>query len=124
MSSINTTIQEATQALAAVKPDTLTVDQLKQSKETLDAIDINDVIDNYWRSLPAKPDNESELSDWERQMREKGKEINHDLHQFNDELSRIKSIQHTLDLNALEPLIKSAQQIIRPLYNFTSQLNS
>ena len=124
MSSINTTIREAIKALADVKPDNLTVDQLKQSKETLDAIDINDVIDNYWRTLPAKPGNESELSDWERQMREKGKEINHDLHLFNDELSRIKSIQHTLDLNALEPLIKSAQQIIRPLYNFTSQLNS
>jgi len=124
MSSINTTIQEATQALAAVKPDTLTVDQLKQSKETLDAIDINDVIDNYWRSLPAKPDNESELSDWERQMREKGKEINHELHQFNEELSRIKSLQQTLSLDALDPLIRSAQQVIRPLYDFTSSLNS
>jgi hypothetical protein len=124
MSSINTTIQEAIKALAAVKPETLTVDQLKQSRETLDAININDVIDNYWRSLPAKPENESDLSAWESQMREKGKEINHDLHQFNDELSRIKSIQHTLDLDALEPLIKSAQQVIRPLYNFTSQLNS
>ena len=124
MSSINTTIREATQALAAVRPDTLTADQLQSSKERLDAIDINEIIDGYWRTLPAKPENEGDLPAWEQQMRENGKVINHDLHALNDELSRVKSIHQTLNLDALEPLIKSAQQIIRPLYNFTASLNS
>ena len=111
-------------ALAAVRPESLTSDQLNNSKEILEAVKIQDAIDEYWRTLPGKPENEDELPGWEAQMREKGKDINHELHQFNEELSRIKSLQQTLSLDALDPLIKSAQLVIRPLYNFTSSLNS
>jgi hypothetical protein len=57
-------------------------------------------------------------------MHEKGKAINRELHLFNDELSRLKSLHNTLHLAALEPLIRAAQEIIRPLYLFTAQLNA
>ena len=124
MSSINSIIKTATMALAGVRPESLTSDQLNSSKEILDALKIQDAIDEYWRNLPEKPEKDDELPGWEAKMREKGKEINHELHQFNEELSRIKSLQQTLSLDALDPLIKSAQQIIRPLYDFTSSLNS
>jgi len=124
MSSINTIIEAATGALAGVTPGTLTSDQLNSSRQTLDAIDINEAIDVYWRELPEKPEKEDELPEWEALMRGKGKEINRELHLFNEELSRIKSLRNTLHLDALEPLIKSAQEIIRPLYNFTAALNA
>ena len=90
----------------------------------LDAIEINEAIDIYWRELPGKPEKEDELPEWEALMREKGKEINRELHLLNEELSRIKSLRNTLHLDALEPLIKSAQEIIRPMYNFTAALNA
>ena len=90
----------------------------------LDSIEINEAIDVYWRGLPEKPEKEDELPEWEALMREKGKEINRELHLFNEELSRIKSLHNTLHLDALEPLIKSAQEIIRPLYHFTAALNA
>jgi hypothetical protein len=124
MSSIHSIIQTGIDALAGVTPRTLTADHIKSARETLDGIDINDAIDRYWRTLPAKPDNEDLVPASEKEMREKGDEINHALHQLKHELDRIKSIKQTLSLDYLEPLIKSAQHIIRPLYNFTAQLNS
>ena len=124
MSSITTIIETATRALAGVTPGTLTSDQLNSSRQMLDAIEINEAIDIYWRELPGKPEKEDELPEWEALMREKGKEINRELHLLNEELSRIKSLHNTLNLDALEPLIKSAQEIIRPMYNFTAALNA
>jgi hypothetical protein len=73
MSSINSIIKTATIALAGVHPDSLTSDQLNSSKEILDGINIDDAIDEYWRSLPGKPENEDELPGWEAEMREKAK---------------------------------------------------
>ncbi len=124
MSSIHSIIQSATTALAELSPQTLTIDHINSSTQKLDAININDAIDEYWRSLPPKPEEENRLSEWEASMREKSKEINHDLHQFNEELKRVKSMKQTLSLDALEPLISAAQQIIRPLYDFTAELSS
>ena len=123
MSSILSIIQSGLDALEAVTPQSLTVDQISSSKEKLDAINVNDTIDSYRRSLPAKPDNDDHLPAWETEMRKKASEINHELRRLNEELNRIKSIRETLSLDYLDPLIKSAQQIIRPLYNFTAQLN-
>ena len=124
MSSLNTIIQTATSALAEVRPETLTSDQLNRSIQSLESLDVNEAIDVYWRNLPEKPEKEQELPGWEELMHEKGKAINRELHLFNDELSRLKSLHNTLHLAALEPLIKAAQEIIRPLYHFTAQLNA
>ncbi len=90
----------------------------------LESLDVNEAIDVYWKALPEKPENDQELPAWEELMHKKGKEINHELHLFNEELSRVKSLHNTLHIAALEPLIRAAQEIIRPLYNFTAQLNA
>ncbi len=92
--------------------------------QRLESLDVNEAIDVYWRALPEKPENDQELPGWEELMHKKGKDINHELHLFNEELSRIKSLHNTLHVASLEPLIKAAQEIIRPLYDFTAQLNA
>jgi hypothetical protein len=36
----------------------------------------------------------------------------------------VKNMRSTLSLPALDPLIKAAREIIRPLYDFTAQLTN
>lgn len=124
MSSIHSIIYSATAALSEITPETLSTDRINNSRSRLDAIHVNEIIDNYWNDLPPKPDKESDWPKWESEMIENGNSINHELHRMNEELSRLKSLRQTLSLDQLDPLIHSAQEIIRPLYNFTAQLNS
>jgi hypothetical protein len=123
MTSIQTLIDTATRALVDVNPGSITPDQLNLSRQTLESLEVNDAIDQYWENLPEKPENERDLTEWEKQMHQLGKEINHQLHGFNEELSRVKQLRYTLGLPALDTIVSAAREIIRPLFNFTAQLN-
>jgi hypothetical protein len=48
--------------------------------------------------------------------------INKEADLFLDELERIKTIRQTLNLEALDPIIKEARKIIHSLHAFTNQL--
>jgi len=123
MTSIRTIIEQCTSALAELTPETLTNEQLHRSIDRITAFRVNDAIDDYWDSLPERPDHENELPAWEKDMHQRAKLLNHDLRIFNDELNRIKNIQSALRVPQLEPLIHAAQEVIRPLYNFSAQLS-
>jgi hypothetical protein len=123
MSSIKTIIESCTAALAAVTPETLTTAQLDGSMATLRSFNINDAIDEYWSSLPEKPENDEDISTWETENHNRGKMLNHDLKLFNDQLTRIKTMQAALKVPQLDTLIHAAQDVIRPLYNFSAQLS-
>lgn len=124
MSSINTIIESCTAALAAITPENLTPAQLDSSLGALRSVKVNDVIDEYWSSLPEKPEKENEVPAWENENHLRGKQLNQDLKLFNDELSRIKTMQAALNVPQLDSLIQAAQAVIRPLYNFSAQLTS
>ena len=121
---MQTIIESAVKALEGVSPGNLTTDQLNGSIQVLESLDVNDAIDQYWNNLPEKPEKDKDLQAWEKKVHQLGKELNHQLHGLNDELSRVKDIRNNLSLPALDPLIKAAQEIIRPLYNFTAQLTA
>ena len=48
--------------------------------------------------------------------------LNKEADGFLDELERIKRIRHTLNLEALDPLIKEARRIIHSIHGFTANL--
>lgn len=123
MSSIQTIIESCTTALAAVTPENLTPAQLDSSLDTLRSFNINDAIDEYWSSIPEKPDNDQDVPSWETENHQRGKLLNHYLKLFNDQLSRIKTMQAALNVPQLDTLIQAAQDVIRPLYNFSAQLS-
>jgi hypothetical protein len=123
MSSIKTIIESCTGALAGVTPENLTPAQLDSSLDTLRSFNINDVIDAYWESLPEKPDNDQDNPAWENENHSRAKMLNHDLKLFNDQLSRVKIMQAALNVPQLDTLIQAAQEVIRPLYNFSAQLS-
>ena len=109
--------------MAAVTPENLTPAQLDSSLDTLRSFNINDAIDEYWSSIPEKPDNDQDVPSWETENHQRGKLLNHDLKLFNDQLSRIKTMQAALNVPQLDTLIQAAQDVIRPLYNFSAQLS-
>lgn len=123
MSSIKTIIENCTAALAAVTPENLTPAQLDGSLGILRSSKVADAIDEYWNTLPEKPEKEEQVPGWENENRQRGKLLNHDLKLFNDELSRIKTMQAALKAPQLDVLIQAAQEVIRPLYNFSAQLS-
>lgn len=122
MSSISSIITACTDAISAINAETLTSGNLDSSIDILRSFDVNDAIDSYWASLPEKPESENELPAWEKAMHQRGKEMNHQLRLFNNELSRLKNMQAALNLPPLDKLIHAAQEVIRPLYNFSAQL--
>jgi hypothetical protein len=124
MASIQTIVETATRTLAEIKPENITADLLSSSILKFGSLDVNEAIDQYWRELPEKPENEQDLPAWENKMQLLGKSLNHHLHGFNEELNRVKNMRSTLSLPALDPLIKAAREIIRPLYDFTAQLTN
>lgn len=123
MSSLKIIISSAKDALSSITPESLTSEHLNGSTKTLESVDVSKAIDTYWRQLPPKPEDEAEVQVWRKEMHHRGLEINKDLHELNDQLSRLKSLHSTLNLHALEPVIQAAQGIVRPLYQLTAQLS-
>ncbi len=56
-------------------------------------------------------------------MNAQADELNKEADHFLDELERIKTIRHTLNLEALDPIITEARKIIHSLHAFTAQLD-
>ena len=123
MPSIRTIIESSIEALSGVTPQNLTPTQLQSSVSILRSFNVNEAIDDYWDSLPEKPGKEKEIPAWEKENHQRGKELNHHLKLFNDELTRIKTMQAALKIPQLDVLIHAAQEVIRPLYHFSAQLS-
>lgn len=124
MDSIKTIISSCTAALAGITSKNLTPAQLDSSIATLRSFNVNETIDDYWQALPEKPEKEQDIPAWENDNHALGKALNHDLKLFNDELTRVKTIQAALNIPQLDHLIHAAQEVIRPLYNFSAQLSA
>jgi hypothetical protein len=124
MSSIKAIIESGIQALIEITPGTLTPARLDSSLSILRSFNVNNAIDDYWSKLPEKPENDHEIPAWENQNHRLGKEFNHDLKLFNEELNRVKKMQGALNIPQLDTLIHAAQEVIRPLYSFSAQLSA
>lgn len=122
--SLTSIVETCTEALAAITPQTLTPQNLDNSLKTLDAVDINDAIDHFWANLPSFSGDEKKEVAWKNDIHKRALDLNHNLTSFNHELSRIKEMQAALKIPQLDELIHAGQRVIRPIYNFTSQLNN
>ena len=122
--SLTSIVENCTNALAAITPHTLTPEKLGSSLQILQGVDINDAIDEFWADLPPSPDQDNKLSAWKKDMHNKARDLNHHLTGFNHELSRVKEMQAALKIPQLDELIHAGQLVIRPIYNFTAQLNN
>ena len=115
-------LEQATLALKAVTASSLSADQLASSTATLKSIPVNDLIEEFKHALPPASDDPGTKEVNQKELDHIATELNRKVDAVNDELSRIKSMRSTLNLEALDPVIHAAQQVVRPLYNLSADL--
>jgi hypothetical protein len=113
-------LDQAVSALKVVTPATIDHEHLSSSISILEGIPINELIEEFQQTLPVHADDEKGKQQLRKELDLNATELNKRLDGVNDELKRIKSIRQTLNLDALDPLIRSAQRIVRPLYNLSA----
>jgi hypothetical protein len=115
-------IKNLTETLAGLRPDTLVIDNLNGILARLKVSDIEHKIEGYKMAQPASPDDEQALEKHKGLMKDQADSLNKEADHFLDELERVKKIQQTLSLEALDPIIKEARRIIHSIHGLTAWL--
>lgn len=97
---------------------------MDSSLKVLRSVDLDEAISDYWENLPPRPESLQEQAAWKHIMHQKGNDLNHHLKMLNTELTRIKNMQGALHIPQLDVMIHAAQDVIRPLYDFSARLNN
>jgi len=122
MQPLLTEIKDLTKALAGLRSDNIVIDNLDRILAQVKGSDILNQLDQYKRSMPTVPEDEQALETYKETMNARADELNKEADHFLDELERIKTIRHTLNLEALDPIITEARKIIHSLHAFTAHL--
>jgi hypothetical protein len=122
MQTLLAEIKDLTKALVGLRSDNIVIDNLDNILAQLKGSDILNQLDQYKRSLPTVPDDEQALETYKETMNAQADDLNKEADHFLDELERIKTIRHTLNLEALDPIITEARKIIHSLHAFTAYL--
>ena len=115
-------IRGLTQSLAGLRSDNIVIDNLDSILSKLKGSDLGAKIVRYNVGLPSESTDDLELEKQKEEMRGQADLINKEADLFLDELERIKTKRHTLNLEALDPIIKEARKIIHSLHAFTAGL--
>jgi hypothetical protein len=115
-------IRNLTQSLAGLRSDNIVIDNLDRILSKLKASDLGAKIARINVDMPSESSDDLALEKQKEQMRGQADLINKEADHFLDELERIKTMKHTLNLEALDPIIKEARTIIHSLHAFTAQL--
>jgi len=115
-------IRNLAEALAGLRPDSIVVDNLNGILTRLKASDIEHNITEYKSAQLSSPEEEQAIEKHKEFMKEQADSLNKEADHFLDELERIKKIRQTLNLEALDPIIKEARTIIHSLHSFTADL--
>ncbi len=115
-------ISQATALLRGVEPSTLESEPLRLVVEALQGSQVPAALEAYGRSLPAEPDDEWEKEAYRKDMAARADQLNHAAEGFLQELERIKRMRQTLNLDALDPLVREARGIIHRIHDFTARI--
>jgi hypothetical protein len=115
-------ISNATELLRRVQPSTLESEPLRQVLEALRDSSVTASLEAYARNLPPEPDDDREKEAYRKDMAAKADQVNHAAEGYLQELERIKRMRQTLNLEALDPLIREARAIIHRVHAFTARI--
>jgi hypothetical protein len=115
-------IRNLTYSLAGLRSDSIVIDNLDSILSILKASDLGAKIARYNVEMPSASKDDLALEKQKEEMRGQADLINKEADLFLDELERIKTMRQTLNLEALDPIIKEARTIIHSLHAFTAQL--
>jgi hypothetical protein len=122
MQSLLAEIKVLTKALAGLRTDNIVIDNLDSILAQLKGSELQIQMDQCKRALPVVPEDVQALGSYKEAMNARADALNKEADHFLDELERIKKIRHTLNLEALDPIIKEARIIIHSLHAFTAHL--
>jgi hypothetical protein len=115
-------IRDLTEVLACLRPDNIVIDNLDSILGRLKASDLGLKITGYKKDMSLAPDDDLALEKHNEVIKGQADSLNKEADHFLDELERIKKIRQTLNLEALDPIIKEARTIIHSLHSFTASL--
>jgi hypothetical protein len=115
-------IKGLTRALAGLRSDNIVVDNLDRILAQLKASDMQHQMEQNKATLPSAPEEEKALEKHKERLKGQADVLNKEAGKFLDELERIKTMRHTLNLEALDPIIKEARKIIQAIHGFTAGL--
>lgn len=115
-------IARMTDALELVQASALSSESLARVREDLRGSFVGKALDDFARTLPAEPDDDWEKDAYRKEMAKQADLINRAAEKFLHELERVKRMRQTLNLDALDPVIREARGIIHRIHDFTAQL--
>lgn len=115
-------ISEAIDLLRRVQPSTLESEPLRQTLEALRNSSVTASLEAYARNLPPEPEDDRDKERFRKDMAARADQVNHAAEGFLQELDRIKRMRQTLNLEALDPLIREARAIIHRVHDFTARI--
>ena len=122
MQSLINEIRNLTQVLAGLRADNLVIDNLDNILTTLKSSDINQTVSGYKIVMPSVREDELAVEKDKEVMKEQADSLNKEADYFLDELERIKTMRHTLNLEALDPIIQEARRVIHSIHGLTAGL--
>jgi hypothetical protein len=122
MQSLINEIRHLTQVLAGLRADNLVIDNLDNILTTLKSSDINQKVAGYKIVMPTVKEDEQAVEKDKEVMKEQADSLNKEADYFLDELERIKTMRHTLNLEALDPIIQEARRVIHSIHGLTAGL--
>jgi translation initiation factor 2B subunit (eIF-2B alpha/beta/delta family) len=115
-------IRGLTEALAGLRSDNIVMDNLHNILERLKSSDLDQKMAGYKLAMSSAPEDELALEKFKESMKDQADSLNKEADHFLDELERIKKMRQTLNLEALDPIIKEARRIIHSIHGFTAGL--
>lgn len=115
-------ISGVTDLLRRVQPSTLESEPLRQVLDALRGSSVSAALEAYAKSMPPEPDDEWEKDAYRKDMAARADQVNHAAEAFLHELERIKRMRQTLNLEALDPLVREARGIIHRVHDFTARI--
>ena len=115
-------IRSLTKSLKGLRSDNIVIDNLDSILASLKASELSPKIARFKVNMPSAPNDDLELEKLKAAMNGQADLINKEADLFLDELERIKTIRQTLNLEALDPIIKEARKLIHSLHAFTAEL--
>jgi hypothetical protein len=122
MQSLINEIRNLTQVLAGLRADNLVIDNLDNILTKLKSSDINQKVAGYKIVMPSVTEDEQAVEKDKKVMKEQADSLNKEADYFLDELERIKTMRHTLNLEALDPIIQEARRVIHSIHGLTAGL--
>ena len=115
-------IQDLTRALAGLRSDNIVIDNLESILAQLKGSDLQNQLDQSKVPCHQSRKMSRHWRTYKETMNAQADALNKEADHFLDELERIKRIRHTLNLEALDPIIAEARIIIHSLHAFTAHL--